>query len=54
MVNQSGEKMKRFPIKNLLGELDSDSSMCSDDNGDGEEYVPYDSDSGESFSDELI
>ena len=53
MVSQSGEKMKRFPIKSLLGVLDS--SMCSDgDNGDGEEYVPYDSDSGESVSDELI
>ena len=29
--------------------------MCSGgDNGDGENYVPYDSDSGRSFSDELI
>ena len=54
-MNQSGGKLKRFPIKSLLGVLDSDSSMCSDgDNGDGEDYVPYDSESGESVSDELI
>ena len=32
--------------------------MCSDednhDNGDGEDHVPYDTDSGEIISDELI
>ena len=33
MVNQSGEKLKKILHKSLLGLLDSDSSMCSD--GDG-------------------
>ena len=38
----------------LLGVFDSDSSMCSGvgldgDNGVGEDYVPYDSNSGEKF-----
>ena len=55
MVSQSGEKLKRLPMKSLLCVLDIDGSMCSDGyNGDGENYVPYDSDSGDNFSHELI
>ena len=38
--------------KSLLGLLDSDSSMCSD--GDGNNGGDEDCDSGESFSDEFI
>ena len=49
MGNQSGEKI---PHKSFLGVLDSDSSMCSDgdgDNGDGEDYSPNDRDSGDNY-----
>ena len=43
-------KIKKIPHKILLCVLDIDSSMCSDGvNGDGEDYVLYDSNSGESF-----
>ena len=42
MVNKSVEKLKRFPIKSLLGVLDSHSSMCSDgDNGDVEDQFTF-------------
>ena len=49
MVSQSGEKILH---KSLLGILDSDSSTCSDGDGNNgdDEYC----DSGESFSDEFI
>ena len=52
MVNQSGEKTEKILHKSLLGLLDSDSSICSD--GDGNNGDDEDCDRGESFSDEFI
>ena len=49
-MNQSGKTTEKILHKSLLGVLDSDSRMCSNgygDNGVGEDYVPYDSDSGD-------